>query len=54
MPRREKTVSTMMVPANKLPSCTPMIVVTGMSALPSACLSVTAHSDRPLARAVSM
>ena len=54
MPRREKTVSTMMVPARRLPNCTPMMVTTGMSALPRACLRTTARSASPFARAVPM
>src|SRR5437867_4319291 len=36
MPGREKTVSTTIVPASRLPSWTSMIVVTGMRALPRA------------------
>src|SRR5216684_2671478 len=51
-PGSEKIVSVSTAPDSSRPSCRPMTVTTGMSALRSTCLSTTRHSGRPLARAV--
>src|SRR5215208_4754828 len=52
MPGHEKIVSVRMLPVRYAPKSRPRTVITGMSALRSACLSVTIHSFNPFARAV--
>ncbi len=51
-PWKEKTVSVRIAPDSSSPSCRPMIVTTGSSALRSTCRRVTVWRSRPLASAV--
>jgi hypothetical protein len=51
-PGRENTFSMMIAPDSSEPNCRPAIVITGSSALRSACSTRTRRSGSPLARAV--
>ena len=52
MPGHEKIVSVRMAPPSSTPTCRPMVVMTGMSALRSAWTPMTRHGARPLARVI--
>ncbi len=54
MPGSVKTSSTTTVPPSRMPICRPATVITGISALRSACLRITSRPARPLAAAVRM
>ena len=51
-PGIEKTVSTTTDPDRRRLVLIPRTVITGIVALPNACLPTTTHVDSPLARAV--
>ena len=53
-PGQEKIVSVRIAPVNSTPTCSPITVTTGISALRSAWIEMTRKRDRPLARAVRM
>ena len=52
MPGHEKIVSVTIAPVNRNGISRPMLVMTGSSALRSACLKLTTRAGRPLALAV--
>jgi hypothetical protein len=53
-PGHEKIVSVRIAPVNSTPTCRPITVMTGISALRNACSATTRRVDRPFARAVRM
>ena len=53
-PGQEKIVSVRIAPVNSTPTCRPITVTTGISALRSAWIAITRKRDSPLARAVRM
>ena len=51
-PGQEKIVSVKMAPDKSRPTCSPMTVITGISALRSAWMRITCQRGNPFARAV--
>ena len=54
MPGQLKMVSVSTAPASRLPTFSPITVMTGISALRRPCTSTTRAGDRPRARALRM